>query len=86
MEWEKIENGWELKAYYGTTSICTITKDKDGDWELKSQWREEFIGNLTDDEAKAEAIEIMVSSLEGEKDYFNELIAGMQEMDKEETV
>ena len=48
---------------------------------LKSKWREEFLGCLTDGEAKAEAIEIMVSSLEDEKDYLDDLISGMKEME-----
>ncbi len=81
MEWVEIDNGWELTAYYGGTTAFTIETDVDGDWELKSQWRDEFLGSLTDDEAKAEAIKIMVSSLEGEKEYLDELIAGMRELE-----
>ena len=81
MEWVEIDSGWELTVFYGCISVFTIEKDKDGDWELKSKWQEEFLGCLTDGEAKAEAIEIMVSSLEGEKNYLDELISGMKEME-----
>ena len=38
---------------------------------------------MTDDEAKEEALEIMTSTLEGEKDYFDELIAGIKELQEE---
>lgn len=84
MEWVETHDGWELQAYYGGISVFTIERDKDGDWQLKSKWRDEFLGNLTLEEAKAEAIEIMVSSLEGEKEHFDELIAGMRETEESE--
>ena len=83
MEWVEIYSGWELTAFYSGISVFTIEKDKDGDWELKSKWREEFLVNMTDDEAKEEALEIMTSTLEGEKDYFDELIAGIKELQEE---
>jgi len=84
MEWVEIDSGWELTAYYGGITVFTIEKDVDCDWELKSQWRDEFLGSLTDDEVKAEALEMMISSLEGEKDHLDELIAGMKELEAQD--